>query len=149
MTLIGLLSLLLSFCYQCNAVASCPAASSPAVSVSPSPTAARSDLTPTPITPSRGGSNGSFNTVAYVDPAIWSSADPTAYCEPPCTLVLPPWNLSTLTTIEIAPVTETTKTTWSQSTDGQIVYVTLTTVAVIVLPPVTTSIIDVSNVVKM
>jgi hypothetical protein len=49
------------------------------------------------------GSNGSG--IVYVDPGIWNETDPTADCQPPCVIVLPPKALPTNTTISFPPYT--------------------------------------------
>ncbi|RGP81306.1 chitinase [Fusarium longipes] len=85
--------------------------------------------------------------VVYIDPAIWTSKTPTAQCQPPCTLVLPPWPLSSKTTINFPVVTETFKETWPETTDGVVKYRTTTITVRITIPPLTTSQIGVSNIV--
>lgn len=41
--------------------------------------------------------------IVTYDPAIW--ANPTAACDPPCIMVLPPINLGEPTTISLPPIT--------------------------------------------
>ncbi|EYB21918.1 hypothetical protein FG05_11578 [Fusarium graminearum] len=97
-----------------------------------------------------GGGNGGGNgddDVVYIDPNIWDSDKPTAGCQPPCTLVLPPWSLSTKTTITFPVITETLKETWPETTNGVTKYRTTTITVRITLPPLTTSKIGVSNIV--
>ncbi|KAL7934262.1 hypothetical protein V8C35DRAFT_327188 [Trichoderma chlorosporum] len=97
--------------------------------------------------PPGSGSSSSGGAVVFIDPTVWSSPTPTAACEPPCTLILPPWTLSSMTTITIPPVTEIIEETWPETTDGVVTYLTTTITVLITLPPVTTSIIDVSNII--
>ncbi|CAG1976172.1 unnamed protein product [Fusarium graminearum] len=95
-----------------------------------------------------GGSGGDGGDDAvYIDPTIWDSKNPTAGCQPPCTLVLPPWPLSSKTTISFPVLTETLKETWPETTDGVIKYRTTTITVLITLPPLTTSEIGVSNII--
>ncbi|KAK4074554.1 CAZyme family CE3 [Trichoderma aggressivum f. europaeum] len=93
------------------------------------------------------GSSSSSGVVVYIDPTIWNSPTPTAACEPPCTLVLPPWTLSSMTTITIPVVTETIEETWPKTTTGVVTYLTTTITVFITLPLITTSVIDVSNII--
>ncbi|KAM5388054.1 hypothetical protein ACJA88_001314 [Fusarium oxysporum] len=78
---------------------------------------------------------------------IWDSKNPTAGCQPPCTLILPPWPLSSKTTISFPVITETFKETWPETTSGVTKYGTTTITVRITLPPLTTSEIGVSNVI--
>src|SRR5437762_3475394 len=50
---------------------------------------------------------GTGSGVVYIDPSILTAPDATITCEPPCTFVLPPWILSTITMISRPPITET------------------------------------------
>ncbi|KAM0399178.1 hypothetical protein ACHAPZ_007073 [Fusarium culmorum] len=93
-----------------------------------------------------GDGDGNDDAV-YIDPTIWDSKNPTAGCQPPCTLVLPPWPLSLKTTISFPVLTETLKETWLETTDGVIKYRTTTITVRITLPPLTTSEIGVSNII--
>ncbi|CCT63634.1 related to acetylxylan esterase [Fusarium fujikuroi IMI 58289] len=95
---------------------------------------------------SDGGNNGDKD-VVYIDPKIWDSKNPTAGCQPPCTLILPPWPLSSKTTISFPVITETFKETWPETTSGVTKYGTTTITVKITLPPLTTSEIGVSNVI--
>ncbi|KAG8666653.1 hypothetical protein FPOAC2_11769 [Fusarium poae] len=94
-----------------------------------------------------GGNGDDDDDIVYIDPVIWSSKSPTASCQPPCTLVLPPWPLSSKTTINFPVVTETIKETWPETTDGVVKYRTSTITVRITIPPLTTSQIEVSNIV--
>lgn len=125
-------------------VGSCASANLPPNGPSQNPTATWSMPDEPTKTPGDGGDGGS---VVYIDPDIWNSADPTAACQAPCTLVLPPWRLSTMTTIGFPIVTETLKETWPKTVDGVITYITTTITVLITIPPITTSIIDVSNII--
>ncbi|KAL7795689.1 hypothetical protein V8C43DRAFT_304570 [Trichoderma afarasin] len=109
------------------------------------------DPTPT-VTWSIPGASGpasssSSGAVVYIDPTIWQSPSPTAACEPPCTLILPPWTLSSMTTITFPVVTETIEETYPKTTTGVVTYLTTTITVFITLPPVTTSVIEVSNII--
>ncbi|KAJ4179362.1 hypothetical protein NW767_014646 [Fusarium falciforme] len=94
-----------------------------------------------------GGSGDGDGDVVYIDPKIWSSEKPTAGCQPPCTLVLPPWPLSSKTTISFPVITETIKETWPETPNGITKYRTTTITVRITLPPLITSEIEVSNIV--
>lgn len=94
---------------------------------------------------------GTGSGVVYVDPSILTQSDATIACQPPCTFVLPPWILSTSTVISQPPITETVLEMYpSVQTLGDgvtsTVYVSVTTVTTITLPPVTTETIEVWNV---
>ncbi|KAF4496330.1 acetylxylan esterase [Fusarium agapanthi] len=93
-----------------------------------------------------GGNNGDKD-IVYIDPKIWDSKNPTAGCQPLCTLILPSWPLSSKTTISFPVVTETFKETWPETTSGVTKYGTTTITVKITLPPLTTSEIGVSNVI--
>lgn len=93
-----------------------------------------------------GDSSGDGD-VVYIDPAIWKSKNPTARCQPPCTLVLPPWSLSSKTTISFPVITETIKETWPETASGVTKYRTTTLTVQITLPPVTASEVEVSNII--
>jgi hypothetical protein len=78
-----------------------------------------------PTEPSEGGDGdegnsggGGYDDVVYIDPEIWDSKNPSKGCRPPCTLVLPPWSLSSKTTTSFPVLTETIKETWPETTDG-------------------------------
>jgi hypothetical protein len=43
--------------------------------------------------------------IVFVDPSIWHEENPTAACNPPCQIILPPLELSTTTTITFPPYT--------------------------------------------
>ncbi|KAI4861986.1 hypothetical protein F4820DRAFT_451451 [Hypoxylon rubiginosum] len=85
--------------------------------------------------------------VVYIDPSVLTDPDATIACEPPCTFVLPPWILSTSTVITQPPITETILEMYPsvQTLNNGVtstVYVSVTTVTTITLPPVTTDMID-------
>lgn len=98
--------------------------------------------------PGQGNSGSEY---VYISPDVYSQANPVIQCLPPCTLVLPPFVLSTATTITMAPVTVTYKDTWSTtlSIGGALVTTSVGSITetVITLPPITTKTIYVSNVV--
>ncbi|SPJ85854.1 uncharacterized protein FTOL_11637 [Fusarium torulosum] len=109
---------------------------------------------PIPTEPGEGGDGdegssggGGDDDVVYIDPKIWDSKNPRTGCQPPCTLVLPPWSLSSKTTIGFPVLTGTLKETWPEPTNGVTKYRTTTITVRITLPPLTTSEIDVSNIV--
>ncbi|KAI0968546.1 hypothetical protein F4678DRAFT_481781 [Xylaria arbuscula] len=94
-----------------------------------------------------GECQGGENTYVEIDPDIWTTANPSLQCYPPCTFVLPPLPLPSETTISIPPVIETVEETWPLSTqDGTTVYTTITTVLTITVPAITTNAIQFSNV---
>lgn len=95
------------------------------------------------------GDNGSGPVI--ISPDVYRKADPVIACDPPCTFVLPPWVLSTKTTIVVPPATVTYEENWSTTiTIGK---ETITTKAasitstIIEVPPVITTAIDLWNVV--
>ncbi|KAI0006688.1 glycosyl hydrolase family 71-domain-containing protein [Xylariaceae sp. FL0662B] len=93
-----------------------------------------------------GPQNGSD--AVFIDPGIWSMSNPAIGCVPPCTVILPPETLSTATTISIDPVTETMEETFPSATkDGTVIYGTKTITTVITVPPITTTVVDYSNIV--
>ncbi|KAJ9374868.1 CAZyme family GH18 [Paecilomyces variotii] len=101
---------------------------------------------------SNGTEEGGGSGVVFIDPGIFTETDPTIACIPPCTFVLPPWTLSTPTTISQPPVTQTLQQMWQSTvTDSSgvtsVVVLSTTTVTTITVPPVTTETIDVYNVV--
>ena len=92
----------------------------------------------------------------YVDPSIWTSANPVVYCNPPCLYVLPPLTLSSITTISFPPFTTSLEVAWKTSkvttlTDGQVStstgYDRVVQTTVLTIPPITTDRIDVWNVI--
>ncbi|KAH0523889.1 hypothetical protein TsFJ059_008835 [Trichoderma semiorbis] len=120
----------------------CPALVVPTPNPDPTPTVTWS--IPGASGPASSSSSGA---VVYIDPTIWQSPSPTAACEPPCTLILPPWTLSSMTTITFPVVTETIEETYPKTTTGVVTYLTTTITVFITLPPVTTSVIEVSNII--
>jgi chitinase len=98
--------------------------------------------------PGHGNSGSDF---LYVSPDIYTLPNPVIQCYPPCTLVLPPFVLSTATTISMAPVTVTYEDTWSTTLtiNGAVITTSVDSITstVISLPPITTKTIYVSNVV--
>lgn len=73
--------------------------------------------------PGSGGGQGggseptgtSPSVVVYIDPSIWTQANPIMNCEPSCTFVLPPFSLSTPTTITFPLYTTSLAVAWSES----------------------------------
>ncbi|KAI1115300.1 hypothetical protein F5Y14DRAFT_132172 [Nemania sp. NC0429] len=93
-----------------------------------------------------GECNGS-GSVVYIDTTIWQSPSQTLQCYPPCTLVLPPLTLPSLTTISVPPVTETLDEVYPISSSGsKTIFTTKTVIVTITIPAITTSIIEFSNV---
>ncbi|KAI1775411.1 hypothetical protein F4818DRAFT_416512 [Hypoxylon cercidicola] len=94
---------------------------------------------------------GTGSGVVFIDPSILTDPDATIACEPPCTFVLPPWILPTPTVISQPPITETILEMYTSVrtlTNGvtSTVYVSVTTVTTITLPPLTTDTISLWNV---
>lgn len=83
-------------------------------------------------TSSGSDGSGSGDSVVYIDPSIWNDPTPTVSCIPPCVLVLPPYTLSSLTTITFPPITTTYTESWTTG-------VSSTTVITVSFPPITTS----------
>jgi hypothetical protein len=136
-----------------TSVGACPTPVGTAAAV-PYPTVGWSNPSPTSIVPSggsgsspTGGGGGGGGGIVYINPTIWAEPNPAISCTPPCTFVLPPWTIPTLTTIEVPPQTATIEETWPSTTNGVINYVTSTIVTVIVIPAVTTSVIPVFNII--
>ena len=90
----------------------------------------------------------------YVDPSIWSSANPVIQCIPPCLYILPPLTLSSTTTITFPPFTTSLEIAWKTSSvitaDGHVSTSTgfdrIIQTTVLSIPPVTTDKIDLWNV---
>ncbi|KAI1123371.1 hypothetical protein F5Y10DRAFT_286254 [Nemania abortiva] len=98
-----------------------------------------------------GTEAGTGSGVVYIDPSVLTDPDPTIACDPPCTFVLPPWTLSETTVISQPPITETILDMYASVltlTNGvtSTVYVSITTVTTISLPPLTTDVIEIWNV---
>ena len=81
-----------------------------------------------------GGSGSGGSGIVYIDPSIWHTANPVVQCQPPCTLVLPPFPLPSVETITWPPFT----TSVLSSTNG----VTVTKTTVFTIPVFSTSEID-------
>ena len=90
-----------------------------------------------------------------MDPSIWSSANPIIYCIPPCIYILPPWTLSTTTTITLPLLTTSLEVAWQTSEvttlqNGEIStstgYEQVTEFTTLTIPPVTTNQINLWNV---
>lgn len=86
---------------------------------------------------------------------MWSKADPTIYCIPPCVYNLPPLTLSSTTTIIFPLFTTSLEVAWSTTeittlTNGQIStwsgYHRITETTTLTIPPITTDRIDLWNV---
>ena len=92
-----------------------------------------------------------FSAAVSISPDIYSMENPVINCQPPCTLILPPYVLSTATTISMPPVTVTYEDNWvtTLTTGGSIVTTSagMITSTVLILPPVTTKTIYLSNVI--
>ncbi|PYI12290.1 glycoside hydrolase [Aspergillus sclerotiicarbonarius CBS 121057] len=76
--------------------------------------------------PGDDGSNGGEGDI-YIGPDLWTNASHEISCNPPCTMVLPPYPLETGVTINWPPIT----TSFASSSDGQ----TLTKTTTITVPP--------------
>ncbi|KAJ8115315.1 hypothetical protein ONZ43_g4695 [Nemania bipapillata] len=83
-----------------------------------------------------GGDEGSG--VVYIDPSIWNDPNPTAYCIPPCIIVLPP--KETALTYTFPPITTTIPVFTDDDANPTIVTTTIT------LPPLTTTSLDYWNI---
>jgi len=78
----------------------------------------------------------------YIDPSIWTDPNPQVYCEPPCVLILPPLQLSSMTTISFEPIT-TELVAQSMISSGSTIQTILVTVeTTIYIPALTTSELD-------
>ncbi|THZ35414.1 pectin lyase-like protein [Aureobasidium pullulans] len=53
------------------------------------------------------------NTYVFIDPSVWTEEDPTIQCQPPCTFILPPFQLSTTTTITFPLYTTSLNVAWT------------------------------------
>ncbi|THW31700.1 pectin lyase-like protein [Aureobasidium pullulans] len=53
------------------------------------------------------------NTYVSIDPSVWTEEDPTIQCQPPCTFILPPFQLSTTTTITFPLYTTSLNVAWT------------------------------------
>jgi hypothetical protein len=89
-----------------------------------------------------GDGFGPDDPIVYIDPTVWVQSSPTVVCAPPCTLVLPPSVLPSETTISISSYTTSLEIGWTSK--GVFTGSTVTTT--ISIPPVTTKIINYSNV---
>jgi chitinase len=100
---------------------------------------------------SNGTEVGTGSGDVYVDPSALAVPNPTIACTPPCNFILPPWVLSSSTVITPDPVTSTILDMY-QSTETlsngitTTVFVSVTTITIITLPPITTDTISVYNV---
>ncbi|KAH7317126.1 hypothetical protein B0I35DRAFT_461621 [Stachybotrys elegans] len=96
-----------------------------------------------------GGDTGSG--VIIISPDIYEEEEPTVSCYPPCTFVFPPWILPSPTTITVDPVTVTYEENWSTtiSVSGGVITTSAASITstVITLPPLTTTAIDIWEVV--
>ena len=86
-----------------------------------------------------GASGGGSSGIVYIDPSIWSQANPVINCQPPCTFILPPLALPTPTTITFPPYVTSLDVAWSESTGWTSIVQTTT----LTIPPVTTTTIEV------
>ncbi|KAI1373409.1 hypothetical protein F4677DRAFT_448485 [Hypoxylon crocopeplum] len=86
-----------------------------------------------------GASEGGCGGLVYIDPSIWSETNPVINCEPPCTFILPPLQLSATTTITFPPYVTSLDVAWSTSTGWTHIIQTTT----LTIPPVMTTLIPV------
>lgn len=91
----------------------------------------------------------------YVDPSIWSSANPIVHCIPPCQYILPPLTLSSVTTITFPLYTTSLEVAWETTSlitllNGQVStstgYKRTTEKTTLTIPPITTDKIDLVSV---
>ena len=59
-----------------------------------------------------GGASGPGSGTVLVPPSIWSNQNPVLQCVPPCVFVLPPYQLSSTTTINFPLYTTTLDVAW-------------------------------------
>lgn len=97
------------------------------------------------------GFNGTGDGYVALGTEVYASADPTVFCQPPCTFCFPPWTLSDASTIFQSPITVTVEDMFPVvTTDGngitgtETVHVTITTT--VILPPVVTNVVSVWDV---
>ncbi|KAK8106663.1 hypothetical protein PG999_010022 [Apiospora kogelbergensis] len=109
--------------------------------------ASTTSLSQSPTSISTSGQITSDGVIVSINPAIWLSPTPTIACQPPCTLVLPPWTMEAPITISLPPAIETIDETWETTADGLKGYGRSSLLVTITLPPVTTSVLDLSNII--
>ncbi|KAK8013594.1 symbiotic chitinase [Apiospora marii] len=109
--------------------------------------ASTTPLSQSPTSISTSGQITSDGVIVSIDPAIWLSPTPTIAYQPPCTLVLPPWTMEAPITISLPPAIETIDETWETTADGLTGYGKSILLVTITLPPVTTSVLDLSNII--
>lgn len=80
------------------------------------------------VFPGDNGSNGGSGDI-YIGPDLWTNATKEISCEPPCTIILPPFPLASPITIDWPPY----QTTIASSSNG----VTLTKTTIITVAPFT------------
>ncbi|KAL8846305.1 MAG: hypothetical protein Q9221_008603 [Calogaya cf. arnoldii] len=102
-----------------------------------------------------GNSSQSGPETVLLPPSIWTAQDPVVQCEPPCIFVLPPYQLSTTTTITFPPYTTTLDVAWLTTvvttvSGGAVMtvesYTRTLQKTVLTIPPVITTAIDVWNI---
>ncbi|KAL8651232.1 MAG: hypothetical protein Q9226_004788, partial [Calogaya cf. arnoldii] len=102
-----------------------------------------------------GNSSQSGPETVLLPPSIWTARDPVVQCEPPCIFVLPPYQLSTTTTITFPPYKTTLDVAWlttvvTTASGGAVMtiesYTRTLQKTVLTIPPVITTAIDVWNI---
>lgn len=94
--------------------------------------------------PGSGGGDGGAseppgNSIVYIDPSIWTETNPVIMCEPPCIFILPPFSLTSTTTITFPQYVTSLDVAWSDSTGWTSIVETTT----LTIPPVETTLIEV------
>jgi glucan 1,3-beta-glucosidase len=102
------------------------------------------------------GTSGDGSGVVYIDPQIWTEPGPViVQCYPPCTYVLPPVTVTTTTTITFPLYVTSLEVGWSTSTVitscgtpvTSTYYTAVTENTILKIPPLTTTLIPVWNVI--
>lgn len=86
-----------------------------------------------------GDQNAGGGSLVYIDPPIYNKPDPVVNCIAPYTLIVPPLQLSTKTTISFSPYVTSLDVAWSESSGWTSIVQTTT----FTFPPVTTTEIEV------
>lgn len=94
-----------------------------------------------------GGTEGDGDAIVYIDPSIWSEENPEINCQPPCSFVLPPFQLPEPTTISIPPMTTSLEIAYPRTTvvsgSTSTYYSRVTVTTTITVPAITTTEIEV------
>ena len=91
-----------------------------------------------PATTNPGGGSpppGLGSGTVYIDPSVYGQSSPSVACVPPCTLIMPPVQLKTTTTIIFPPYTTSLDVAWMTTVSSSVFVTRTIQTTTLTIPP--------------